>query len=164
MHKAIQELIKRRDLLYMIAWREIKIRYKQSVVGFFLAILLPAVVVGAGILVRYGMSALSGKPVSAEAIAGVTVKALLWAFFAGAMRFASTSLIGNSNLVTKIYMPREIFPIAAILSQLIDLGIASLIVAIALWVTGYGRSWELLWVPILLTIAVVLAIGWALIL
>jgi len=56
-----------------------------------------AVVVGAGILVRYGMSALSGKPVSAEAIAGVTVKALLWAFFAGAMRFASTSLIGNSN-------------------------------------------------------------------
>jgi len=67
MHKAIQELIKRRDLLYMIAWREIKIRYKQSVMGFFWAILLPAVVVGAGILVRYGMSALSGKPVSAEA-------------------------------------------------------------------------------------------------
>jgi lipopolysaccharide transport system permease protein len=164
MREALQELIKRRELLYMIAWREIKIRYKQSVMGLLWAILLPAVVVGAGILVRYGMSALSGKPVSAEAIAGVTVKALVWAFFAGAMRFASTSLIGNSNLVTKIYMPREIFPIAAILSQLIDLGIASLIVAIALWVTGYGGSWELLWVPILLTITVVLAIGWALIL
>src|SRR5579872_7223394 len=128
MRKALQELIDRRELLYMITWREIKVRYKQSVMGFLWAILLPAVVVGAGVLVRFAMSALSGKPVSADAIAGVTVKSLLWAFFAGAMRFSSTSLIGNSNLITKIYMPREIFPIAAILSQLLDFAIAAMIV------------------------------------
>ena len=164
MSEALKELMKHRELLYMIAWREIKIRYKQSVMGFLWAILLPTVVIAAGILVRYGMSALSGKGVSAEAIAGVTVKALVWAFIAGAMRFASTSLIGNTNLVTKIYMPREIFPMAAILSQLLDFGIAALIVAVALSLAGYGASWQLLWAPILLFITVMLAIGWALIL
>jgi len=61
MRQALRELVARRDLLYMIAWREIKIRYKQSVMGFLWAILLPAVIVSAGIAVRYGMSAISGS-------------------------------------------------------------------------------------------------------
>src|SRR5215469_15435726 len=117
---SLRELVARRDLLYMIAWREIKIRYKQSVMGFMWAIFLPAVIVAAGIIVRYGMSAMSGKPISGQEIAGINVKGLIWAFFVGAMRFSSTSLIGNPNLVTKIYMPREIFPLASILSQLLD--------------------------------------------
>ena len=159
MHKALRELIARRDLLYMITWREIKIRYKQSVMGFMWAIFLPAVVIAAGIIVRFGMSVLSGKSISPEAIAGVTVKSLVWAFFAGAIRFSSTSLVGNSNLVTKIYMPREIFPVAAVLSQLIDFGIASIIVAIGLLATGYAWSWQVLWVPILLITIVALTLG-----
>jgi ABC-type polysaccharide/polyol phosphate export permease len=164
MRKTIQELIRRRDLLYIITWREIKVRYKQSVMGFMWAIFLPAVIVAAGIIVRYGMSALSGKAVSAGAIAGVAVKSLAWAFFAGSMRFSSTSLIANSNLVTKIYMPRAFFPMAAILTQLFDFGIASFIVAVALLMTGSRMSWEALWAPILLAILVTLTIGWALIL
>jgi lipopolysaccharide transport system permease protein len=162
MWQALNELYSRRDLLYMIAWREIKIRYKQSVMGFMWAILLPAVVVAAGIMVRFGMSALSGKPISGQEIAGITVKGLLWAFFAGALRFSSTSLIGNPNLVTKIYMPREIFPLAAILSQLLDFAIASGLVAVVLIITRLGASWELLWVPLLLAMTVALATGWAL--
>jgi lipopolysaccharide transport system permease protein len=66
MVESLQELFARRDLLYMIAWREIRIRYKQSVMGFMWAILLPAVIVTAGIIVRYGMSVMSGKPISAR--------------------------------------------------------------------------------------------------
>jgi len=159
--EALLKLIERRDLLYMITWREIKIRYKQSVMGFLWAILLPAVIVTAGIAVRYGMSAISGKPIHGQEIAGVTVKGLLWAFFAGALRFSSTSLIGNSNLVTKIYMPREIFPLASILSQLLDLAVASILVVIIFIVVRLGASWQLLWVPILLLITIALATGWA---
>jgi lipopolysaccharide transport system permease protein len=162
MREALQELIARRDLLYMIAWREIKIRYKQSVMGFMWAILLPAVIVTAGIMVRYGMSALSGKTISAQDIAGITVKSLVWAFFAGALRFSSTSLIGNPNLVTKIYMPREIFPLASILSQLLDFGVASGLVVVVFLMTGLGSTWQLLWVPLLLIITIALATGWAL--
>jgi lipopolysaccharide transport system permease protein len=159
--EGVQKLIARRDLLYMITWREIKIRYKQSVMGFMWAILLPAVIVIAGIAVRYGMSAISGKPIGGQEIASVTVKGLLWAFVAGALRFSSTSLIGNANLVTKIYMPREIFPLAAIFSQLLDLGIASLLVIVIFFITRLGASWQLLWVPVLLLITVVLVTGWA---
>jgi lipopolysaccharide transport system permease protein len=162
MREALQALVARRDLLYMIAWREIKIRYKQSVMGFMWAILLPAVIVTAGIIVRYGMSALSGKPISGQEIAGITVKGLVWAFFAGSLRFSSTSLIGNPNLVTKIYMPREIFPLATILSQLLDFGVASSLVVVVFAVTRLGASWQLLWVPVLLLITVALATGWAL--
>jgi lipopolysaccharide transport system permease protein len=164
MRASLQELIARRDLLYMIVWREIKIRYKQSVMGFMWAIMLPAVIVTAGIIVRYGMSALSGKPISAQDIAGITVKGLVWAFFAGSLRFSSTSLIGNPNLVTKIYMPREIFPLASILSQLLDFSVASSLVTVVFLVSRLGASWQLLWVPPLLIITVALATGWALIL
>ena len=159
---ALHELFARRDLLYMIAWREIKIRYKQSVMGFMWAILLPAVIVAAGIIVRYGMSALSGKPISGQEIAAITVKGLVWAFFAGSLRFSSTSLIGNPNLVTKIYMPREIFPLASILSQLLDFGVASSLVIVVFVATRLGANWQLLWAPVLLLITVALATGWAL--
>ena len=88
----------------------------------------------------------------------------MWAFFAGAMRFSSTSLIGNPNLVTKIYMPREIFPLASILSQLLDFGVAAGIVPIVFIGRRLGASWQLLWVPVLLFITIALATGWALIL
>jgi lipopolysaccharide transport system permease protein len=163
MYKGIRELIQRHDLLYIITWREIKVRYKQSVMGFMWAILLPAVIVAAGVMVRFGMSALSGKPIAPEDIAGVTVKGLVWAFFAGTMRFSSTSLIGNPNLITKIYMPRAIFPIAATLSQLFDFAVASTCFGIALLAIRFRVSWELLWVPVLLLVVIALAIGWALI-
>jgi ABC-type polysaccharide/polyol phosphate export permease len=164
MLQAIRQLIARRDLLYMIAWREIKLRYKQSVMGFMWAILLPAVIIAAGIAVRYSMSAMSGRPVSGQEIAAVTVKGLVWAFFAGAMRFSSTSLIGNPNLVTKIYMPREIFPLASILSQLLDFAVASSLIAVVFLIVRLGATWQLLWVPPLLLITIALATGWALLL
>jgi ABC-type polysaccharide/polyol phosphate export permease len=162
MHQALRKLVARRDLLYLIAWREIKIRYKQSVMGVMWAILLPAVIVAAGIAVRYGISAMSGRTISSGEIAAVTVKGLVWAFFAGALRFSSTSLIGNPNLVTKIYMPREIFPLASILSQLLDFGVASILVFVIFLFTRLGVSWQLLWVPLLLLITVALVTGWAL--
>jgi lipopolysaccharide transport system permease protein len=162
MWQALRELYARRDLLYMIAWREIKIRYKQSVMGFMWAILLPSVIVAAGIMVRYGMSTLSGTPIAGREIAGITVKGLVWAFFAGSLRFSSTSLIGNPNLVTKIYMPREIFPLATILSQLLDFAIAAVLVAVVLAITRLSASWELLWAPLLVAITVALATGCAL--
>jgi lipopolysaccharide transport system permease protein len=88
---------------------------------------------------------------------------LVWAFFAGALRFSSTSLIANPNLVTKIYVPREIFPLASILSQLLDFGVASVLTVIVFAATGLVASWQLLWVPLLLTITVALVTGWALI-
>lgn len=155
----VRELIARRELLYMIAWREVKIRYKQSVMGFLWAILMPALIVSAGILVKFAFAQLSGDPLGREEIAIVSVKAVPWAFFVAAIRFSSLSLISNANLVQKIYMPREIFPAASILSQLVDLCVAAAVLTVILAVIRIGVTIQLLWVPVLLVLLILLSTG-----
>jgi ABC-type polysaccharide/polyol phosphate export permease len=157
----LRELVARRDLLVMLVWREIKVKYKQSVMGFLWAILMPALIVSAGVIVKYAYASLSGKPLQITDVISVAVRSVPWAFFVSSIRFGSTSLVSNANLVTKIYMPRVIFPIAAVLSQLIDLAIAAAVLVIFLAFTGAHLSVQLLWVPALLAILVLLVTGTA---
>ncbi len=150
------ELYRRRDLLYLVTWRDIKLKYKQSVMGFLWAILMPLVIVTAGLIVRYAFGRLSGTPLKLDDLVLVTVKAAPWAFFVSGIRFASNSLIANANLVTKIYMPREIFPIAAVLSQLMDFVVASAVVVLLLAIAGVPLRLELLWIVPLLLLLILL--------
>jgi lipopolysaccharide transport system permease protein len=155
----LAELIEFRHLLYMLAWRDIKIRYKQSVMGFFWAILMPGLIVTAGILVRYGFSVASGRSVDVSDLASVALKSVPWAFFVGAIRFATNSLTGNSNLVTKIYFPREVFPLAAVFASLFDFTVASGVMLLILIWARVGVQIELLWFPVLLLLLIILAAG-----
>src|SRR6185295_12128892 len=132
MLQSIRELIARRDLVYILTWREIKIRYKQSVMGLLWAILMPLVIVCSGVVVRFAFSRLSGAPLTLADVTAVAVKAVPWAFVVGAVRFGTNSLITNSNLVTKVYMPRLAFPIAAVCAQLLDFAISGVVVAVLL--------------------------------
>jgi len=154
----LAELIQRRDLLYMMTWREIRVKYKQSVMGFLWAILMPIVIVSAGLMLRFAYTSLSGTALKRDDLVMVTVKAVPWAFFVSSVRFASNSLIQNTNLVTKIYMPREIFPIASVLSQLMDFAIASVVVLVVLVVVRVPVNLGQLWIPPLL-LALVLLTG-----
>lgn len=147
------------DLLLVLTARDIKIKYKQSVMGLMWAVLMPAIIIGAGMLIRVAMSKMSGIPLSADSLASVTVKALPWAFFIGALRFATNSLASNANLVTKINCPRIAFPAAAVLSALFDLAVAILpLVAVLAW-CGVSPGAALLWVPLLLGLLVLLVSG-----
>jgi lipopolysaccharide transport system permease protein len=160
MHKRLfSQLLAKRDLLYMLTWREIRVKYKQSVMGMLWAVLMPVVIVSAGVVVRVGFAIVSGKPLETGDLASVSVRAVPWAFLISSIRFATNSLISNSSLVTKIYLPREVFPVAAMLSQLVDLVVASLVLAVGLVVMGVGVSIQLLWLPILILILVVLTTG-----
>ena len=159
MKQHLLELYKYRELLYMIVWRDIKIRYKQSILGVMWAVLMPMFIVSAGILVKYAFALVGGKPLGLDDIVVVSVKAIPWAFLVAAVRFASISLIGNPNLVTKVYFPKEIFPVAAVGSQLFDFAIASTVLAVLLAIAGTGLSLQLLWVPVLLGNLILLAIG-----
>lgn len=152
-------LMLHRDLLYMITWKDIRVKYKQSIMGFLWAILMPALIVAAGILVKFAFASLSGDPLDAEDIVSVAVRSVPWAFFVASIRFASVSLISNSNLVTKIYMPRVVFPIAAVLSQLFDLIVASLVLAIVVAASGIVPTAQILWVPVLIGLLVALVFG-----
>ena len=160
MHKPLfGQLLAKRDLLYMLTWREIRVKYKQSVMGMLWAVLMPVVIVSAGVVVRIGFALVSGKPLETGALASVSVRAVPWAFVISSIRFATNSLISNSSLVTKIYLPREVFPVAAMLSQLVDLVVASLVLALGLVVMGVGVSIQLLWLPFLILVLVVLTTG-----
>jgi lipopolysaccharide transport system permease protein len=159
MIKNITEIFKYRELLYMFTWRDIRVKYKQSVMGFMWAILMPMLIISAGILVKYAMSTVSGKPMVVSDLVTVSVKALPWSFFVGSVRFTTGSLVGNSNLVTKIYFPKEIFPISAVLSNLFDFIIAAYFLVIILLIIQIGWSINLLWVPVLMTILIMLSVG-----
>jgi len=138
-----------RDLLYQITLRDIRIRYKQAVMGFGWALFMPALIVLAGLLIKVAMANFAGKTLQGSDIASLTVKALPWAFFVGAIGFAAQSLLANIALVTKVYLPREVFPVAATLAQAFDTSISAVVVAIALPFMGMTLSWALLWVPVL---------------
>jgi len=164
MKEMIQELVQYRHLLYMLTWRDIKIKYKQSVMGFLWAIFMPMIIVASGILVKKAFSMLSGKPLDLAQLASVSVKAIPWAFFVSSIRFATNSLISNMNLVTKIYFPREVFPLAAVMANLFDFIVASTLLIIILTIAGVGASIYLFWLPILLLLLILLVIGLGMIL
>lgn len=160
----LRELRKYKELLYMLAYRDIKVRYKQSVMGFFWAILMPVLVVMAGVVVRYAYSLAAHTPLMKSDMASVAVKALPWTFLVSSIRFGCNSLIAsNRDLVTKIYFPREIFPIASVLSSLFDFGVASIALAVFLVTVHTPVTMELLWVPVLVAMLVALASGIAMV-
>jgi lipopolysaccharide transport system permease protein len=159
MIKDLQELYRYRELLIMIAWRDIKVKYKQSVMGFMWAIFMPLLIVCTGILVRYAISILSGRAIEFADLASVSVKAVPWAFFVASIRFGTNSLLQNKWLVTRIYFPKEIFPIAAVLSSLFDFAVAGVCLATVLIILRTGGSVYLLWLPVLIVVLVTLAMG-----
>ena len=155
----LREMFAHRDLLFMITWRDIRIKYKQSIMGFLWAVFMPMIIVAAGVVIKLAFSYISEEPLARQDIITISVKSLPWAFFVASIRFSSNSLISNPNLVTKIYFPRIIFPVSGVVSQLFDFFIASAVLVVILTILGVGVSWQLLWVPLLVLILVLQAIG-----
>ncbi len=159
MRKRILELVQYRDLLFVLTWKDIQIRYKQSVMGFFWAILMPALIVAAGILIKKAFATFSGAALNPDDIASVAVKSVPWAFVVSATRFSTQCLVSNQNLVRKIYFPREVFPISAVLASLFDFAIASVTLVLLFTVMQIGISVHLLWLPLLLGILFLWTLG-----
>jgi lipopolysaccharide transport system permease protein len=148
MVEALRQLYQHRELLFTFTLRQIQIKYKQSVMGLLWAVLMPMIIVLAGVLIRVAFAMASGREFDRMEIAMVAVKAVPWAFFVSSIRFASQSLIANSNLVTKIYFPREVCPLSATLSQTIDFLIASGLLIVLLTYLRVGISMQILLVPV----------------
>jgi lipopolysaccharide transport system permease protein len=159
MRDALRELMRSRELLYMISWREIRIRYKQSVMGLLWAVLMPMIITGAGVLVRLVASKVSGRAITGADIGGIGVKALPWAFFVSALRFGTASLTGNNSLVTKIKFPRLVFPLSSVLTSLFDMAVAIPVLLFLLPFAGARWSIAMLWVPVLLLVLILFTAG-----
>ncbi|MBA3559220.1 MAG: ABC transporter permease [Gemmatimonadaceae bacterium] len=153
-----------RELLVQITLRDIRIRYKQAVMGIGWAVLTPLVVVLSGWVLRLAFARMSGEPVSHQVLAGIAVKSLGWAFFVGALSFSTASITANLPLITKVYFPREILPLAAVLTQVVDVIIAAIALCVALPFFGVGLSAALLWIPVLAILLMALTTAAALLL
>lgn len=159
-----RELFKYRDLMYMLTLRDIKIRYKQAAMGVVWAIFMPAMAVAAGILVQKAIAVVSGRPIDAKGIVSISVKVLPWTFFINSIRFAMQSLVGNMGLVTKVYFPREVLPVSAILACLFDFAVGVATLALLLAFAGVGASVYLLLLPPLLALLFMFTTGLGLLL
>ena len=157
--RSVGEILARRDLLVQLAVRDVRIRYKQAVMGFAWAILTPILIVGAGSLVRIAVVAMSGGTLERSAIGSVVLKSFPWAFFAGALSFGVQSVTANIALVTKIYFPRAILPIAVVGAHLVDLGVGVAVLLVALPFLGAQLGAALLWVPVLVALLLALTAG-----
>jgi ABC-type polysaccharide/polyol phosphate export permease len=162
--KNFRALLRAREILYMLAWRDIRVRYKQSVMGLMWAILMPSLIVGAGVLVRIAAARYTGTAVGTNDLASIMIRAIAWSFFISTIRFGTNSLIGNPNLVTKLAFPKEVFPLAAALSSLFDSLVAGAAVLVLLLLLGWLPSWEILWAIPLLTLLFLLSAGLAMLL
>jgi lipopolysaccharide transport system permease protein len=159
LREAAIEMWRFREMLYQLTLRDVRIRYKQAVIGFGWALLMPALVVISGCLVRYAMSRSTRTPLDLEGIASISVKALPWSFFVGTISFATQSLTGNLQLVSKVYFPRAVLPLAATLGQAFDAIIGALVLALVLPFLGVHLSAALLWVPVLALLLFLLTVA-----
>jgi lipopolysaccharide transport system permease protein len=161
---AFRQIFKYRDLWYMLTFRDIRIRYKQAAMGFMWAIFMPIVAVAAGILIKKAMSVVSGHDVGMIGIVAIAIKVLPWTFFISAIRFSVQSLVGNSELITKIYFPRAVLPLASITACLFDMAISIVVLFIILSIFKLGVSIHLLWVPLILVFLLLFTTGLGLLL
>jgi ABC-type polysaccharide/polyol phosphate export permease len=148
----------------MLTWRDIHVRYKQSLMGLLWSILMPGLIVGAGILVRVAAAQFSGTEVTLEDISSVMVRAVPWSLFIAGLRFGTNSLTSNASLVTKIAFPKEGFPLSAVLSNLFDFFIASAVVLVIMLVFGWLPSLEALWAIPLMVVLVLFTMALSMIL
>ena len=153
------EVWQHRELLEQLTRRDIKLRYNQAAMGFAWAVFMPCLIVLSGLIVRYAMAQISGATLRESDIANIAIKGVGWAFFVGALGFATASLVGNSNLVTKIYFPREVLPLSSVGAQSFDTSIGLLTLIIVLPFLGVRLHPSLVWVPLLLLLLVLFTTG-----
>jgi lipopolysaccharide transport system permease protein len=160
----VAEVWEARDLVAQFVMRDLTIRYTQAIMGFAWALLMPLLIVGAGMMFRIVVMTMSNAPLQGSSIGSLGAKALAWAFFAGALSTATQSIIGNANLIGKVYFPRESLPLATVLAQTPDLVVGLIILMAILPFIGVPLSWAALWVVAVFILLIMFTVGIALLL
>jgi len=153
----LRELADAHELLYSWTLRDFKVRYSQSLLGAAWAILQPLslMIVFSLIFTLFIRVPTDGVPYPVFAYTAL----LVWTFFANSLSMAMPSLVNNINLVSKIYFPREILPIAANLVSMIDFVIAALTLALLMMIYKIAIGWAIVFLPLLIIIQVVFTLG-----
>ena len=146
-----------RELLYFLTWRDIKVRYKQTVLGGLWAIIQPFFTM---VIFSLFFGKLANMPSDGVPYPLFSYAALVpWTFFTNGLTNASNSLVGSANLITKVYFPRLVVPIASVLSAGVDVALSSLLLFAMMGYYGVAPTVHILWLPLFLLLAVGSSLG-----
>lgn len=154
-----KELWRYRELIFFLTWRDIKVRYKQAVLGITWAILQPLLTT---LIFTVIFGILLKTPSQDLPYPLFTMTALLpWQLFSTALQRSSVSLVGNANLITKIYFPRLAIPLSSVFAALVDFAVSFVVLLLVMAYYQYWPGWTILWlIPIvLLALLTALAVG-----
>jgi lipopolysaccharide transport system permease protein len=150
-----------RELFYILSWRDIKVRYKQTIIGILWAFIRPMLTMIIFTVVFKnvaGMKSEGNAPYAIMVFAGL----LPWQFFSSAFSSASESLVMNANLLSKVYFPRLIVPASAIITSFVDFLISFVILILLMLYYGFAPSWQILLIPFFTILAFIQAFGFGL--
>jgi lipopolysaccharide transport system permease protein len=153
----LKELWEYRELLYFMAWRDIKVRYKQTVLGAAWAIIQPffTMVVFSLFFGKLAKVPSDGLPYPVFAYAALVP----WTFFANGLNQASNSLVGSANLIKKVYFPRMVVPISSVISGVVDFLLAFAVLLGMMLFYGILPTVNILWLPLFVLLIFVTALG-----
>jgi lipopolysaccharide transport system permease protein len=155
----VRELWAYRELLYFLTWRDILVRYKQAVMGVAWAVLQPLLTMVVFTLVfNKALGVESPSPDVPYPVFSFT-GLLPWQFFAGALSRSGVSLVGNSNLLTKVYFPRLVIPVSAVLGGLLDLAISFVVLIGLMAAYGIAPTWHVIFLPLFILLAFAAAVA-----
>src|SRR3989442_935542 len=144
----LRDLWAYRELLYFLTWRDVKVRYKQTILGAAWAIIQPLF---AMLLFTLFFGKLAGMPSDGIPYPIFAYAGLLpWMFFSNAVTNSGNSLVGSANLITKVYFPRMIIPGAAVCAGLVDFAIAFVILIALMIYYRVALSWSIVMLPVLI--------------
>jgi lipopolysaccharide transport system permease protein len=152
-----RDLWRYRELFYILAWRDISVRYKQTAIGVIWAVLRPflAMVIFTVVFGRIAKLPSNGIPYPILVFAAM----LPWQFFSNALSEASQSLVVNTNLISKVYFPRLIIPAGTVITSLVDLVISAALLGILMLWFHFLPDWRLLTLPLFTLMAFLAALG-----
>ncbi len=152
-----RELWQYRELVFFLAWRDVKVRYKQTLLGAAWAVLQPGLMMVVFTIFFSKLAHVSsgGVDYSVFVYAGL----LPWTFFATAITSAGNSVVGSERLITKVYFPRLAVPFASVGAALVDWLIAFGLLLVLMAVNRVAPGWHLLWVPLFVVLILLAAVG-----
>ncbi|PWG61713.1 ABC transporter permease [Spiribacter halobius] len=154
--RSLQLLIQYRELMLILAWKEISVRYKQAYLGLFWAVLKPALMTAIFTIVKSFVGIDTGNiPYPIMAFAAL----LPWIFFQESVNQGVNSVVSNAALVRKIYFPREIFPITATLTKVVELAISFVLLATLMVIYQMPPTVHFLWVPLIILYTIIVALS-----
>src|SRR5437773_7034979 len=152
------DLWRYRELFYILSWRDVAVRYKQTVAGAAWAVVQPFMSM---VIMTVIFGKIAGLPSEGGAPYPIMVFAAMlpWQFFANALSSASQSIVGNANLISKVYFPRLIIPTSSVVVSFVDFLVAgSILVGMMLWFQ-FWPTWRLVMIPGFVAVAVPAALG-----